>query len=92
MLDRQQARCDIELAVMVKHSQPPLRSLTMRLTPPMSHEIHDHGNNDPIEFDLGESYKTVAKFAWQNIRANVELRNQQDRKRQHLVEERELLL
>jgi hypothetical protein len=56
----------------------------------MNTQIHDHGENDAIEFDLGDAYQTVAKFAWQNIRANVELRNQQDKRREELRSEREL--
>jgi len=56
----------------------------------MNTQIHDHGENDPIEFELTDAYKTVAKFAWQNIRANVELRNEQDKRREDLRLEREL--
>lgn len=58
----------------------------------MNQSIHDNGQNDPIEFDLGDAYRTVARFAMQAMQDNVQRLNAQDRRREELRGERELAL
>jgi hypothetical protein len=58
----------------------------------MNQTIHDHGENDPIEFDLGDAYKTVARFAMQAMQDNVHRLNAQDKRREELMGERELVI
>lgn len=44
--------------------------------------IHDHGENDSLEFTLGETWQAVARIAHDVIEANRIERNEADAKRE----------
>lgn len=43
--------------------------------------IHDHGENDPLDFTLSEGWQAVARFGSEAIEANRQARNADDANR-----------
>ena len=43
--------------------------------------IHDHGENDPLDFTLPEGWQAVARFGREAIEANRLARNDEDAQR-----------
>jgi hypothetical protein len=43
--------------------------------------IHDHGENDPLDFNLTEGWQAVARFGREAIEANRLARNDEDAQR-----------
>lgn len=40
--------------------------------------IHDHGENDPIAFELSEGWQAIAKFGREAIEAQRQARNEDE--------------
>lgn len=44
--------------------------------------IHDHGENDPLDFNLSEGWQAVARFGREAMEEQRKARNDEDAKRE----------